>query len=241
MLGKSNYFAFKLLNPFKMKQQSLALAIAIIAFSSCSTIYRNSQTPDDVYFSPAPIQEEYVRVESGKEKYNYSDSYYDDRYLKMKVTDRNRWNDLDDWFAFDRYSYRYNYYYGTYYNPYTTWNYYHNPYFHNTIIVVHPQQSTKTVNIVKPRPFSITAYSNSNYNNINSKGKFSNTVNVIRAAYNNSNNNYSNRQNNNSNYSPVYSQPVRTYSPPPSSNSGSSSGSSSSSSGEVSRPTRGGN
>ncbi len=220
-----------------MKNINLALVFVTVMFVSCSTIYKSAQTPDDVYFSPAKNQEEYVRVESGRKKYNYSDSYYDDRYLRMKVNNRNQWNDLDDWFSYDRYSYRYNYFYGTYYNPYTAWHYYYNPYYHNNIIVINPTISTSTATIVKPKPFTIASYSNPNYNNSN---KISNIVNVVRTKYNNSNNNYSSGQNN-SNYSPAVSEPSRTYSPPPSSNSGSSSGSSSSSSGEVSRPNRGGN
>ncbi len=37
-----------------MKTKYLILLAVIIAFSSCSTAYQTGQTPDDVYYSPAP-------------------------------------------------------------------------------------------------------------------------------------------------------------------------------------------
>ena len=41
----------------------LPLLSLLIVFASCTTAYKSGQTPDDVYFSPARPQEEYVRVE----------------------------------------------------------------------------------------------------------------------------------------------------------------------------------
>ena len=76
-----------------MKRQILLLAITAAALSSCTTAYKTGQTPDDVYFSPARPQDEYVRVEE-KEEYRYDDKYYDDRYLRMKVHNRTRWDIL---------------------------------------------------------------------------------------------------------------------------------------------------
>ena len=240
-----------------MKRQILLLAITAAVFSSCTTAYRSGQTPDDVYYSPARPQDEYVRVEERDDEYRYDDNYYDDRYLRMKVQNRTRWNCLDDWYAYDRYGYRYNYYYGTYYNPYTSWNYYYNPYCRNNVIVYHPGVgSIAQQNTPKPRSFNIASYTNTNYNvannNVNMKTY---KPNIGRPVYNNSNRGISNslkqifngNNSSNNNYnSNSNSAPSRSYSPSSSSSGSSNSSSGSSSSGSssgggASRPTRGGN
>jgi len=235
-----------------MTRQILLLAITAAALSSCTTAYRSGQTPDDVYFSPAKPQDEYVRVKDNNE-YRYADDYYDDRYLRMKVHNHTQWNYLDDWYSYDRYSYNYNRYYGTYYNPYTSWNYYYNPYCRNNIVVYNPKQNIVINNIPKPRNFNISSYLNTNYNNANSTVNLKSFKpgNIGRPLYNNSNSgkglSNSIKQlfggNNNNSSS---SSSSRTYNPSSSSSSGSSgsssSGSSSSgSSSGATRPTRGGN
>jgi len=248
-----------------MKRQILLLAITAAALSSCTTAYKTGQTPDDVYFSPARPQDEYVRVEE-KEQPRYDENYYDDRYLRMKVHNRTQWNDLDDWYSYDRYGYRANYYYGTYYNPYTSWNYYHNPYCRNNVIAYHPGQTghpgqiSVAQNVPKPRTFNLASYTNTNFNNANSNFKMNSyKPGTSRPVYNNRNSNdgfsntlkliFSGGNSNNSNSS--YTPPSRSYSPSSSSSSGSSGGSSGSSgssgsgsssgSGGASRPSRGGN
>ena len=91
-----------------MKSYLPVLSLAI-AFASCTSAYKSGQTPDDVYFSPARPQDEYVRVEKNDDRqYRNDEAYRDDRYLRMKVRDR-RWAMLED-----------NYYY----NYYPTYNYY---------------------------------------------------------------------------------------------------------------------
>ena len=87
----------------------------------------------------------------------------------MKVMNRYRWNDLNDWYAYERYGFSQNYYYGSYYNPYNSWNYYYNPYgycYGNTAYS-NPKITVYTPK-VKPRSFNIAGYNNSNYNNTNS-------------------------------------------------------------------------
>jgi hypothetical protein len=238
-----------------MKRQILLLAITAAALSSCTTAYKTGQTPDDVYFSPARPQDEYVQVKE-KDEYRYDDEYYDDRYLRMKVQNRSRWDYLDDWYAYDRYGIRYDQYYGgysyysNYYNPYTSWNYYYNPYCRNKVIYYNPKQSYSAVNVQKPRSFNLASYTNTNYNNANNSIRM-NSVKagvVSKPVYNNSNSgrSFSNTvkdifRGNNDSYTPS-----RNYSPSNSGSSGSrssgSSGSSSgSSSGGATRPTRGGN
>ena len=237
-----------------MKRQILLLAITAAALSSCTTAYKTGQTPDDVYYSPARPQDEYVQVEKEDNRYRYDDQYYDDRYLRMKVQNRNQWNNLDDWYSYDRYGYRYNNYYGTYYNPYTSWNYYYNPYCTNNVVVINTKIPSTLYNPVKPRNFNINAYTNNNFSNINSntaKGGARPVI-ISRPVYNNSNNGLSNTLkqifsggSNNYNNNNSGSSPSRTYTPSSPNSSGSSSGSSGNSSGNsggsVSRPTRNNN
>src|SRR6185295_8830462 len=106
-----------------MQRQILLLAITAAALSSCTTAYKTGQTPDDVYYSPARPQDEYVRTEKQDDRqYRSNDDYYDDRYLRMKVHNHTRWSDLDDWYYYGN---RYNY--SSYLNlnnpwsPYTYW------------------------------------------------------------------------------------------------------------------------
>ncbi|HJS53803.1 MAG TPA: hypothetical protein VJ765_04645, partial [Chitinophagaceae bacterium] len=169
--------------------------------------------------------------------------------LRMKVHNRTQWNYLDDWYGYDRYSYRYNYYYGSYYNPYTSWNYYYNPYCQNQVLAYNPKQITTTVNVAKPRTFNLAAYLNPNYNQVNNSVRMDahKAGKVNRQAYSNSNTTFSNiiKQiftGNNSSSSNSSFTPSRSYSPSSSSGSSGSSRSSGGSSGGgggASRPSRG--
>ncbi|ANH79651.1 hypothetical protein A8C56_00485 [Niabella ginsenosidivorans] len=115
---------------------------------SCATAYKTGQTPDDVYNSLPPPQDEYANVRQSDDKryrdyeaYDDEDDYadYDDRYLRMKVRNRYLWSDLDDWYYYGgRYDYSYynNWYYWNdpfYWNspwsPVGYWNMYYNPYY----------------------------------------------------------------------------------------------------------------
>ena len=234
-----------------MKRQILLLAITAAALSSCTTAYKSGQTPDDVYFSPARPQDEYVQVKE-KDEYRYDDEYYDDRYLRMKVQNRTRWDYLDDWYSYDRYGYRYNYYYGTYYNPYTSWNYYYNPYCRNNVVIYNPKQSYSVANVPKPRNFNVGSYTNTSYNNANNNVRMNSVkpgVFVSKPVYNNANSNktFSNtvkdffNSSNRSNNSNNSSAPTRSYTPSSSGSSGSSGSGSSGSSSGTTRPSRGGN
>src|SRR5687768_1197843 len=173
-----------------MKLQILLLAVTAAALGSCTSAYKTGQTPDDVYYSPARPQDEYVRVEKEEDRqYGYNDEYYDDRYLRMKVQNRNRWNELNDYYFYDRYSYSYNYYYGTYHNPYNSWHYYNNPYCHNNIVVVNPKAPISQTTYAKPRNFSLSGYTNNTYSNSNIITATNKTprTGVSRPVFNNSN------------------------------------------------------
>ena len=97
-----------------MKSQILLLALIVAALSSCTTAYKTGQTPDDVYFSPVRQQDEYVQTEKKDDRrYQSREEYYDDRYLRMRMNNRLRWSELDDYYYYGN---RYDY---SYYNSYS--------------------------------------------------------------------------------------------------------------------------
>ncbi len=96
-----------------MKSLIPIAAAAVITLGSCSTVYRSGQTPDDIYYSPAPQQSAaaaaYVPANSGRsegKRYNSGRNTYsayddfatmDDRWLMMRVRNRARWSAFDDY------------------------------------------------------------------------------------------------------------------------------------------------
>ena len=155
-----------------MKSSVLLLALAVAAFSSCTTAYKTGQTPDDVYYSPTRPQDEYVRIEKEDDRrYRYEEDFQEDRYLRMKIRNRNQWNDLNDWYAYERYGFGHNYYYGSYYNPYNTWNYYYNPYCSHTVYI----NTISTANAPRPRMANLNTYNQTTTNTVyNPKTQFNN-------------------------------------------------------------------
>ena len=92
-----------------MRSYIIPIASALVLLSSCS-VYREGQTPDDVYYSPARTQQgaDYVQADNGREDgrryrsrdtYNGYDDYagVDDRWLMMRVRNRSRWSLFDDY------------------------------------------------------------------------------------------------------------------------------------------------
>ena len=232
-----------------MNTKFLLLVISVAAFSSCTTLYKSGQTPDDVYYSPARPSGG-GNVEERSEQQNYQANNYasDDRVIRLGINDA-RWRYLD---------YNYNYSNSLFindysYNPYTygfNYGYYYNPYFWPYPVYGYGSVFVKnsTPKITTPRMTNLGAY-NPAYNNstqsyrthggttrptrtYNNSNRGSAVGNVMRQVFAPSNSN-SNNSNNNINNS---SSSNRTYSP--SSSSSSSSGSSSSGSGSVSRPAR---
>lgn len=113
-----------------MKQVLLCSVFAVSLLASCSTAYQAGQTPDDIYFSPGKAREndEVVRGSKDYDEYQNYVSSQDDRYLRMKVANRSRWNSLDDYSywndsRYDFGAYRYNYY-SSYYNMMNPYAYY---------------------------------------------------------------------------------------------------------------------
>ncbi len=107
-----------------MKQAIFLILVAAGLLTSCSSAYKSSQTPDDLYYSPA----KYVvakELNTNKDQRDYQEyiSSNDDRYLKMKVHNYGYWNSLDDYSYWNDSRY---YYYNSFYNPY--FSSYYNPF-----------------------------------------------------------------------------------------------------------------
>ena len=140
-----------------MKLIILLLPVSLALLSGCTTAYKTGQTPDDVYYSPTREREAYASTEENEEQ-RYSDEYYEDRYLRMKVRNQRRWSDLDDWYYAD-YRNRHNVYLGCCFckntwSPYAYWNTYHNPYYNNYVII----KDVRTPVYNKPRTFNLNSY-----------------------------------------------------------------------------------
>lgn len=240
------------------------LAIAAFTLASCSSTYKNTQTPDDVYYSPARTIVKNTEQKT-KQRRDVRYNSYEDREIRMSLYD-SRWRTLNNRYNYGynlspyEYDFGYNHYnpyyntYGNYggyhgysnnYNYYGNSGYYYNPYYASYPIYI--VSTTKPTNIT-PRKVNLSAYGQNNATTRPISG-------LSTTNKSNNNSRSTNRQYNNSNSSsgksysqPTYQQPTRTYTP--SSNSGNSSGrsssgssssGSSSSGGSVERPTRGNN
>ncbi len=119
-----------------MKKNVLPWLMMLSVFASCSSAYKTTQTPDDVYYSPGKTKEyAAVKKEDRDEDDGYADnrssrrnsSDYDDytassddNYLRMKIQNRYQWNTLDDYDYWYSPNYAYNNYYGfNSFNPYS--------------------------------------------------------------------------------------------------------------------------
>jgi hypothetical protein len=239
-----------------MKYKLLLPVLIACIFASCSTAYRATQTPDDVYYSPAHAVASKDDKNDDKNDRNVSrrDRYEDyesaeDRYLRMKVRDRYRWSAIDDysyWYdtryscnnlsysSYSKYNLSLNYGWNNcscacYSNSYSSIFYpgYYNPFYSS--YGYYP--NVYIINNPKLAPNvnrpRLGGYRNNSYNNNNTIG------NTLKKVFTPNTNGYSNRNTTSDN---SYRSTERTYSP--SSSSGSSSGSGSSSSSGAGRPSR---
>jgi len=241
-----------------MKLSITLLVLTVAVLSSCTTAYKTGQTPDDVYFSPVHKQAEYVQVEQKEERpVQTSEDYYEDRFLRMRIEDRNRWSALDDYYFNNTYAYNS---YGNYYslnspwNSYWAWNCHYNPYYGGIpyypggVIMKTPRTYIRPSRALVFNPSSDNIggtgalstgskglnTSNSYNNRYNNKNRTSNSLGEsIRKVFSNGNSGgYDSGSNS--------STPSRSYSPSSSSSSSSGGGGSRSSGGGggVSRPSR---
>jgi hypothetical protein len=213
------------------------LGIGLLS-TSCSTAYKSDQTPDDVYYSPGRPMEERVNTRVEEEKKQQYDEYVtnmDDRYLRMKVSNYNRWFMLDDYTYWNDSRYDFNRYnlYGSGWNNYnwnkiggyvgSGWGYY--DYYYPNAGWYNPKSTIITYYGGKiPTPgttsgSAITAYRNKTYNNNNNGniGYNTKTGMPITSNNNNSSNNFSSLMkrvfspaSSNSNSS-SYDRPARTF------------------------------
>ncbi|RYY67425.1 MAG: hypothetical protein EOO12_01140 [Chitinophagaceae bacterium] len=105
---------------------ALPILVLCVAAVGCTTPYKSGQTPDDVYFSPAKPEAEYVQVEERDETPRTETR--EDRYLRLRVRNRDRWSQFDDYYS-DPYAYHYstsNCWCES--NPRLSWSYYYSPY-----------------------------------------------------------------------------------------------------------------
>jgi hypothetical protein len=195
-----------------MKSFILLLSLSLV-FASCSTAYKSGQTPDDVYFSPERPRAEYVRVDDNEDRYYRGESnrsnndyynYEEERYLRMKVRNRQRWSYLDnDFYSYNPYAYNnFGYYYNSPWNSYSYWDHYYNPYARQVIIY-----NSKTPVVNRPRTINLRTFDGVNNSSSNQRvygtkpGNSTNnrtystpqrTGGELRNIFNNSNNNSSN-------------------------------------------------
>lgn len=207
-----------------MKKNLIYLLSAVALFASCSPAYKTSQTPDDVYYSPAKK----IYVSDAVDRYESYPSSSDDSYLRMKVQDHDKWGTIDDYnYWYDSRYYMNSYYspytsylslglgYGTYY-PYYTYNtHLYNPYWYNPwsswynpcyTVVYYKSPAVYYKPVSK---YTQSTYTNRSYNNYNMPLHSGNRS----SAYNNTNyynsnsdartkNSYYNSNQNNSNSTP---------------------------------------
>lgn len=82
----------------KMVTMKILLSSALLAttlLTGCSALYKTGQTPDDLYYAEGKPTVSRATAEN-EERYQEYVSTMDDRYLRMKVSNRNRWSNLDD-------------------------------------------------------------------------------------------------------------------------------------------------
>ncbi len=110
-----------------MKIKYIILLAGVAAFSSCSTAYRSGQTPDDVYYSPAPESNSYVSTVNDKDQnsYSYRNEEGNSRISGMGYPAYSSPLSLSMGLGYSPYSL---YSYNNFYNPYGYNSYGYSPY-----------------------------------------------------------------------------------------------------------------
>ena len=171
-----------------MKTKHLLLLGLIVILGSCSSAYRTGQTPDDVYYSPAPAQDTYVRTDNQDDRDSYANnnSTYnsEDMEIRRGIRDSKYRNSVNIDLGYGGYQ-DYGYYnpYGSYnpysyHNPYGYSGVYYNPYSYNSNFYISPYYDyyyypqvyiypgVGAVNrTITPRKYNLGAYTNSSSTN----------------------------------------------------------------------------
>lgn len=114
-----------------MKTKYILLPALIAVFSSCSTAYRSGQTPDDVYYSPAPAEKTYVSSYNQQDRDSYSYQNEDQEIRRGIQDSRYRGSSgvtLNLGYGYNPYM---NNMFGYPYSPYSLNPYSYNPYAYN--------------------------------------------------------------------------------------------------------------
>lgn len=122
-----------------MNPKLTLLVLVIAGLSSCSTVYKIQQTPDDVYYSPAPVQDEYVQTSSTEDPNVYYGTTTEDHEI-LRVIHSRRWRRLH------QYDYDYPYGYGYY------------PYGNVYPAYVNPKTGNPSATYTAPRKYDLGAY-----------------------------------------------------------------------------------
>lgn len=128
-----------------MNTKLILIALSVAALSSCSTVYKIEQTPDDVYYSPAPPRNDYVQVNNEEDRTVYNNSAEDREILRRVNNRRLRRRGYD-------YGYDYPYSYGYY--PYV-----YNPYGYNYPVYVNPKMGAAPSTYKGVRKYNLGTYS----------------------------------------------------------------------------------
>ncbi len=68
-----------------MQTKYLLLFLLVIVLASCSTAYRTGQTPDDVYYSPEPTNDEYVSQSNQDDRDSYSNRNSEENEIRRGI------------------------------------------------------------------------------------------------------------------------------------------------------------
>jgi hypothetical protein len=103
MYAKSR--AYKNLKSTKMNTKNTTpnfrlLAVGLVAISffvtSCTSLQQTTTVAtDDLYYTPSKPAEQVI-AQAEEENYQDYQNYQDDRFLRLKVANRNRWSSIDD-------------------------------------------------------------------------------------------------------------------------------------------------
>lgn len=98
-----------------MKKILLSSFIAASLLTGCSAVYQSGQTPDDLYYATGKDNtKSEVRNDRDEERYQEYVRTADDRYLRMKVSNRNQWSSIDNFSYWNDMRYSFPSSYGTY-------------------------------------------------------------------------------------------------------------------------------
>ena len=104
----------------------VAIGMVIISFfvTGCTSLQQTTAiASDDLYYTPNKPSEELV-AQNTEDEYQDYQNYQDDRYLRLKVANRNRWSGIDDWGYWN--DPRYN---NSFYPSYMGWNSWYTGYY----------------------------------------------------------------------------------------------------------------